>query len=57
MASLYLTADSVAALQEAVEGYLVRLFEDTTLCANDVGKVTIMPKGVQVAACTHGKRN
>nr|KAJ0225723.1 hypothetical protein LSAT_V11C100003190 [Lactuca sativa] len=34
----------VAALQEASEAYLVRLFEDTNLCAIHAKRVTIMPK-------------
>ncbi len=32
--------------QEAAEAYLVRLFEDTNLCAIHAKRVTIMPKDI-----------
>ncbi|GFP95413.1 histone h3.2 [Phtheirospermum japonicum] len=37
-------SSAVAALQEAVEAYLVGLFEDTNLCDIHAKRVTIMPK-------------
>ena len=37
------------ALQEAVEAYLVGLFEDTNLCAIHAKRVMIMPKDIQLA--------
>ena len=37
-------------LQEAVETYHVGLFEDTNLCAIHSKRVTIMPKGIQLAS-------
>ncbi|KAG5183152.1 histone H3, embryonic, partial [Tribonema minus] len=40
---------AVLALQEAAEAYLVGLFEDTNLCAIHAGRVTIMPKDIQLA--------
>ena len=40
---------AVLCLQEAVEAYLVGLFEDTNLCAIHARRVTIMPKGTQLA--------
>ena len=44
------------ALQEAAEAYLVRLFEDTNLCAIHVKRVTIMPKDIQLARRIRGER-
>ena len=40
---------AIMALQEASEAYLVRLFEDTNLCAIHAKQVTIMPKDIQLA--------
>lgn len=37
---------AVLALQEAAEGYLVRVFEDANLCAIHAKRVTIMPKDI-----------
>ena len=37
-------SDAIGALQEAVEAYLVGLFEDTNLCAIHARRVTIMPE-------------
>lgn len=42
-------SSAVLALQEASEAYLVGLFEDTNLCAIHAKRVTIMPKGGQMA--------
>ena len=38
---------AILCLQEAVEAYLVGLFEDTNLCAIQAQRVTIMPKDIQ----------
>ncbi|GFP90528.1 histone h3.2 [Phtheirospermum japonicum] len=46
----------VAALQEAAEVYLVRLFEDTNLCAIYASRVIIMPKDIQLARRIRGER-
>ena len=43
-----LGADAAEAMQEAVEAYLVGLFEDTNLCAIHGKRVTIQPKDMQV---------
>ena len=43
------------ALQEASEAYLVRLFEDTNLCAIHAKRVTIMPKDMQLAKRIGGR--
>ena len=50
------TADAIKAFQEAVEAYLVGIFEDTNLCAIHAKRVTIMPKDVQLAQRLRGER-
>jgi len=47
---------ALVALQEAAEGYLVGLFEDTNLCAIHAKRVTIMPKDIQLARRIRGER-
>jgi histone H3 len=47
---------AIAALQEASEAYLVRLFEDTQLCAIHAKRVTIFPKDIQLARRIRGER-
>jgi len=47
---------AVAAIQEAAEAFMVGLFEDTNLCAIHAGRVTIMPKDVQLARRIRGER-
>ena len=42
-------ADSILALHEASEAYLVSLAEDSNLCAIHARRVTIMPKDIQLA--------
>ena len=42
-------SSALLALQEAAEAYLVRLFEDTNLCAIHAKRVTIMPKDILLA--------
>ncbi|CAK8676380.1 unnamed protein product [Clavelina lepadiformis] len=49
-------SSAVMALQEASEGYLVGLFEDTNLCAIHAKRVTIMPKDIQLARRIRGER-
>ena len=46
---LRFTADAAYTLQCASEDYLVRLFEDSNLCAIHTRRVTIMPKDIQLA--------
>ena len=50
-------SSALMALQEAAEVYLVRLFEDTNLCAIHAKRVTIMPKDIQLARRIRGERN
>ena len=50
-------SSALMALQEAAEAYLVRLFEDTNLCAIHAKQVTIMPKDIQLARRIRGERN
>jgi histone H3 len=47
---------AIQALQEASEDYLVKLFEDTNLCAIHGRRVTIMPKDMQLARRIRGER-
>ena len=47
----------IMALQEVAQAYLVRLFEDTNLCAIHAKRVTIMPRDIQLARRIRGKRN
>ena len=46
---------AVLCLQEATEAYLVRLFDDANLCAIHAGRVTIMPKDIQLARRIRGE--
>jgi histone H3 len=45
---LRMQSTAVCALQEALEAYLVCLFEDTNECAIHAKHVTIMPKDIQL---------
>ena len=47
---------AIGALQEAAEAYIVRLFEDTNLCAIHAKQITIMPKDIQLARRIRGER-
>lgn len=40
---------AILALQEAAEAFLIKLFEDTNLCAIHAKRVTIMQKDIQLA--------
>ncbi|KAL4663162.1 hypothetical protein H8957_013987 [Semnopithecus entellus] len=46
---------ATGALQEPSEAYLVHLFEDTNVCAIHAGRVTIMPRHMQLARRLHGE--
>lgn len=48
---------AILAIQEAAEAYLVRLFEDTNLCALHSKRVTIMPKDMNLARRIRGERS
>ena len=48
-------SSAINALQEAAEDYLIRLFEDTTLCALHARRVTIFPKDIQLARRIRGE--
>ena len=52
---LNFASGAILAMQEAVEAYLVGLFEDTNLCAIHAKCITIMPKGIQLARHIHGE--
>ena len=47
---------AILCLQEAAEAYLVRLFEDTNLCAIHARRVTITQKDLQLARRIRGER-
>ena len=47
-------SNAILALQEAVEAYMVGLFEDTNLCAIHAKRVTILPKDIQLASRIRG---
>ena len=47
---------AILCLQEAVEAYLVGLFEDSNLCAIHAKRVTIMPKDIKLARRIRGER-
>ncbi len=46
---LRVTSDALESLQEAAEAYLVRVFEDSNLCAIHAKRVTVMPKDFALA--------
>ena len=46
---------ALIALQEALEAYLVGVFEDSNLCAIHAKRVTIMPKDIQLARRIRGE--
>ena len=47
---------ALLALQEAVEAYLVGLFEDTNLCAIHARRVTIMVRDIKLARRIRGEK-
>ena len=49
-------SSAIMALQEAVEVYLIGLFEDMNLCAIHAKRVTIMLKDIQLAQRINGER-
>lgn len=48
-------SSAIGALQEAVEAYLVSLFEDTNECAIHAKRVTIQTKDMQLACRLRGR--
>lgn len=50
------TSGCLAALQDASENYIVKLFENTNLCGFHAKRVTIMPKDLQLALRISGQR-
>ena len=57
MQEMRFRSSAIGALQEAVEAYLVGLFEDTNLCAIHAKRITIMPRDIQLARCIRGREN
>jgi histone H3 len=52
---LRVQSTAILALQEASEAYLIRLFEDTNLCAMHGKRVTITVKDMQLARRIRGE--
>ena len=50
-------ASAIGALHEAMEAYLVGLFEDTNLCTIHARRITIMPKDMQLARRIRGEQS
>lgn len=48
-------SSAIMALQESTESYLVKLMEDTNLCAIHAKRVTIMPRDMQLAGRLRGE--
>ena len=48
---------AIAAIHEAMESYMVYLFEDTNLCAIHTKRVTITPRDMQLARRIRGERS
>ena len=48
---------AMGVLQESTEAYLVRLFEDTNMCATHAKRVMILPRDIQLACRIHGERS
>ena len=56
-AELRVTSDALESLQEVAEAYLVRVFEDSNLCAIHAKRVTVMPKDFALAQRLHSMLN
>lgn len=54
-AELRFQSSAIGALQEAVEAYLVSLFEDTNACATHAKRVTIQEKDIELARRLRGE--
>jgi histone H3 len=55
--NLRFQSQAILALQEALETYLIGLFEDSNLCAIHAKRVTIMPKDIMLARRIRGERH
>ena len=53
---LRFSSDSIVALQESAEHYIVGVFEDTNLCAIHAKRMTIQKKDMRLAARIRGDR-
>ena len=51
------SSSALMAAQEMTESFLVEMFEDANLCAIHAGRVTIMPKDIQLARRIRGERS
>ena len=48
---------AISALQNGVEDYMVRLFDDANLCVIHTGRQMIMPHDIHLAQRIHDKHN
>lgn len=55
-AGLRFQASAVAAIQEASEAFVVSLLADSTICALHAGRVTTMPRDLQLVRRLRGER-
>ena len=55
MTGKHFQGNTIMALQEACEAYLVGIFEDCNWCAIHAKHCTIMPKDIQLAWCIRGE--
>ena len=51
---LWFQSTAIMALQEAGEAFLLGLFEQANLCMVHTNRVTVMPKGIQLAQIIRG---
>ena len=54
-ATIRITKDALAAVQEAAEAYLVEVYEDANLCAIHCKRVTIKVKDIHLARRIRGE--
>lgn len=54
---LRFNSNALAALQEASEHYMIKLFEDANLCAIHAKRVTIFPKDIELARRIRGEKH
>ena len=52
---LRITKSAFLALQEAAEGYVVKLFQEANCCANHAKRITITPDDIQLARHIRGE--
>jgi histone H3 len=56
-ADLRFQHSALEAIQQAAEAYLTALFEDANLCAVHAGRITLMPKDINLSRRIRGERS